>query len=102
MQSWRDEGGEPDIGLDMVRLATDAGLQIALAEPKVFITRRGDYFWEWPTAFVKNTHERLIELGKITKEDVERVAAVWRKAETDPRTRMFTPGVLMLAARKPR
>jgi hypothetical protein len=86
----------------MVRLAMDAGLQIALAEPEVYVTKPGDYFWEWPTAFVKNTHERLIELGKITKDDVESVAAVWHKAESDPRTRMFTPGVLMLAARKPR
>jgi SAM-dependent methyltransferase len=101
MQSWRDDGGEPDIGLDMVRFAMDAGLEVALTEPEVFITRPGDYFWEWPTAFVRNTHERLIELGKITKDDVERVAAIWRKAEADPRTSMFTPGVLMLAARKP-
>ena len=102
MRSWRDEGGEPDIGLAMVRLAMDAGLQVALAEPAVFVTKPGDYFWEWPSAFVKNTHERLIELGKITKEDVARVAAVWRQAESDPRTIMFTPGVLMLAARKSR
>ncbi len=102
MQSWRDEGGEPDIGLDMVRLAMDAGLEAALAEPAVFVTKPGDYFWEWPSAFVKNSLDRLVELKKMSAEEVVRVIAAWNKAEADPRTLMFTPGVLMLSARKPR
>ena len=100
MKSWRDDGGEPDIGLDMVRLAMDAGLQVALAEPAVFITKPGDYFWEWPSAFIKNSLDRLVELKKLTADDVARINATWKKAEADPRTLMFTPGVLMLAARK--
>ncbi|MGQ0741319.1 MAG: class I SAM-dependent methyltransferase [Alphaproteobacteria bacterium] len=102
MQSWRDEGGEPDIGLQMPSLATEAGLHIERAEPEVRVTRRGDYFWEWPAAFVSNSLERLVELKKITQEDASRILAAWKKAEADPRTLMFTPGVLMLAARKPR
>lgn len=102
MQSWRDEGGEPDIGLDMVRLAMDAGLEVALAEPRVFVTKPGDYFWEWPAAFVKNSLDRLIELKKMSADEMARVIAAWKKAGSDPRTLMFTPGVLMLAARKPR
>lgn len=102
MQSWRDEGGEPDIGLDMVRLAMDAGLEVALAEPEVHIARPGNYFWEWPSAFIKNSLDRLVELKKLTADDAVRLIAIWKKAESDPRTLMFTPGVLMLAARKPR
>ncbi len=102
MKSWRDEGGEPDIGLDMVRLAMDAGLEVALAEPEVYIARPGNYFWEWPSAFIKNSLDRLVELKKLTADDAARIIAIWKKAESDPRTLMFTPGVLMLAARKPR
>jgi len=102
MKSWRDEGGEPDIGLDMVRLATDAGLEVTLAEPEVHIARPGDDFWEWLSAFIKNSLDRLAELKQMTADDVARVGAAWRTAEADPRTMMFTPGVLMLTARKPR
>lgn len=101
MQSWRDEGGEPDIGLDMVRLAMEARLEVALAEPEVYVTKPGDYFWEWPSAFIKNSLDRLVELKKMSAADVARVVAAWTKAEADPRTLMFTPGVLMLAAKKP-
>jgi len=100
MQSWRDEGGEPDVGLDMVRLAVDAGLKPEREEPLVYFIKPGEYFWEWPNAFVTSSHDRLIELKKMTADDAARVVGLWQKAARDPATRMFTPGVLMLSARR--
>lgn len=100
--SWLAEDGEPDIGLEIPRLAADAGLEVTLAEPAVYITKPGDYFWQWPDSFVTNSLDRLVELKKLGAEDMAAIIAAWKKAEADPRTLMFTPGVLQLSARKPR
>jgi SAM-dependent methyltransferase len=101
MKSWRAEGGEPDIGIALPALLSDAGLDVTLAEAVTFVSRPRDFSWQWTDAFVASAPSRLVELGWLTIEEAERIRIAWRARTADPKTLMFSPGVMQLIARKP-
>lgn len=102
MESWRASGGEPDIALAIPTLLKEAGLEIISVKPHVFTVTPGNFIWQWPVGFIEVNLARLLELGRVTEEWVERVRAEVRMAEADPTTLMTTPIVLEIIARKAR
>lgn len=99
-ESWRASGGEPDIATSLPAWLEEEGLEVEL-RPLQFAARRGDPMWEWPAAFVRNSLVRLQRLGLIEKTAAARIEAAWSEAEGDPATRMVTPCVGEIIARKP-
>ncbi len=98
--SWRAEGGEPDIGRWLCRDLIAAGFRIESTRLHVEFVEPADPFWTWPIAYVEVGSARFVELGLMTaREAVELVAAV-RAAEARPETRMLTPPVLEVIARR--
>ena len=63
VKSWRDSGGEPDIGLRLPALLEAAGMEILELRPHVEIITADDPMWEWPESFVASGANRLVELG---------------------------------------
>jgi SAM-dependent methyltransferase len=98
--AWRDEGGEPDIALELPGLLQSAGFRIESATPHVFATTPTDFVWQWPAAFMGNGLLRLVELGRIDRSWANAVLEEFREAEADVRTLMVTPGVLEIIARR--
>jgi SAM-dependent methyltransferase len=98
MQSWRDAGGEPDVGLDLPGWAEAEGLKIVSARPLIEIIGRGDFMWQWPAAFMATNAVRLRELGYVEAEEAQRLATALDRSP--PGALMTTPLVLELIARK--
>lgn len=98
MQSWRDSGGEPDVGLRLPDWLHEAGLEIVEARPLIEIVGRSDLSWQWPAAFMAVNARRLAALGYCGSDEADRFASALDRAP--PRARMITPLVAEVIARK--
>jgi SAM-dependent methyltransferase len=98
IQSWRDAGGEPDVGLHLPGWLAKEGLEILEARPLIDVVRRRDFIWQWPAAFMATNAARLAELGYIEREEAALIATALERAPAD--ALMVTPLVLEIIARK--
>ncbi len=98
MQSWRDAGGEPDIGLNLPTWLKAAGFEIVSLRPHIEIVQRTSFTWQWPAAFMATNAARLAELGYIAPHEAERVARTLEN--TEPSAWLITPLVVEVIARR--
>jgi SAM-dependent methyltransferase len=101
MESWRAGGGEPDIALDLPGWLEELGCGIVSARPIVHIAGPSDPVWEWPKAFIDVNLLRLVELGLLPAARAGAIKAAFDARERAPGTRMITPAVLEIIARRP-
>lgn len=102
MASWRDTGGEPNIGLTLPVLLRASGFQIREVRPLVFTTRPSDFIWQWPATFVRSGLRRLVDLGRVDPTWADSVTREFDSSERDPHTLMLTPLVLEIVATRQR
>jgi SAM-dependent methyltransferase len=98
MQSWRDAGGEPDVGLNLPSWLNAQGLEVEEVRPLTHIVCRSDYMWQWPAAFMATNAKRLHELGYASAEEAERFATALDRS--DAQSWMITPLVVEVIARR--
>ncbi|HJQ37086.1 MAG TPA: methyltransferase domain-containing protein [Thermoanaerobaculia bacterium] len=98
MASWRAEGGEPDIALDLLRWFPDEGFRVKRVRPIVEIITPEHFIWQWPRSFINTGVDRLVQLGRLSAEDAQSIKAQFAERESDPTTRMVTPAVLEIIA----
>lgn len=98
--SWRESGGEPDVGLQLPSWLTRNGFSVCSVEPRIFCLRPADYMWQWPSQFIHVHLERLQELGKIDNAFAENVRQDLAAAEKDKVSFMLTPLVLEVVAER--
>jgi len=101
MQSWRADGGEPDVGLDLPGWLEELGLEIRSLRPIVDAIRPADHAWEWPQSFLDIGIQRLGELGMLDAKRGAEIAAAYAEVERSPHALCLTPTVLEIIARKP-
>jgi SAM-dependent methyltransferase len=101
MKSWRESGGEPDIGLSLPGWLNELGFEIKTLNPIIEIFPKTSYWWQWPKAFVDVGIRRLVDLGLISQERARAIAENFAAREAQPGTLMITPAVLeIIAVRK--
>lgn len=100
MQSWRAEGGEPDIALDLPAWLIQLGFEIKSLQPIVDVVAPGNFVWQWPRTFVDVNLRRLRELGRMTPEKAAIISNALANAEARSDAWMITPGVLEIIAVK--
>lgn len=98
MKSWRDAGGEPDIGLQMPGWLEELGFEITTLRTYVDIVRPGELLWQWPGSFVEAGLDRLVTLGRMVPERAREIALAFGSREAAPHARMITPAVLEIIA----
>jgi SAM-dependent methyltransferase len=98
MASWRANGGEPDIALDLTTWMSECGLTIRELRTHVDVITPSDLLWQWPKSFIATGTERMTELGYLTSEEAAAVRETFARSEADPRTRLVTPAVLEIVA----
>jgi SAM-dependent methyltransferase len=98
IQSWRDAGGEPDVGLHLPNWLEEQGLAVVELRPLTHIVRRSDFMWQWPAAFMATNAKRLHELGYASAEEAEAFSTALDR--TDDQTWMITPLVVEVIARR--
>lgn len=99
-KSWRANGGEPDIALNLMAWLEEAGFEILSLTPIVDVLTPDDALWEWPKVFLETGAARLVELGHLSNERADAIVSAFHAAERAPHTRMITPGVLEIVARR--
>ncbi len=101
MTSWRDAGGDPDIGMGLPRWIEELGLEIRCMRPIMEIVPADHLSWAWLRAFIETGRRRLVDLGYLSE---SRSAAIWEgftEFESTPKARMVTPAVLEIVAATP-
>lgn len=98
MQSWRDAGGEPDVGLRLPSWLARNGFEAVELRPHVETVGRDSFTWAWPAAFMATNAARLAELGYVEAEEAGRLATALDRAAPD--AWMITPLVVEVIARR--
>ena len=100
IESWRESGGEPDIGAHLPSLLTQNGFALRSARPHIFCIRPSDFMWQWPATFIESYPARLRELGCIDSDFEKALREELADAEATPSSLMLTPLVLEIVAEK--
>jgi SAM-dependent methyltransferase len=99
MSSWRDHGGEPDIGLSLPGWLAGLGLDLRKVRPIVEAVKPGDAKWAWLRSFLDLHRGRLVEMGCLSHEEAARIWAAFTAMEAASGM-MITPGMLEVIARR--
>jgi SAM-dependent methyltransferase len=98
MASWRDNGGEPDIALELPGWLQELGFEILELRAISEIARPRDYLWQWPRAFVETGVARLVDLGRISETRAADIRDAFARTEATPGALQVTPTVLEIVA----
>jgi SAM-dependent methyltransferase len=102
MATWRDSGGEPDLGLLLPQWLDDLGFDVEHVRPIIDAAGPSEPKWRWLAAFIESGRRRLESLGAIDANESRSIAAALTSLAADPRTRMFTPALLEIVATRRR
>jgi ubiquinone/menaquinone biosynthesis C-methylase UbiE len=100
MRTWRESGGEPDLGLVLPRWLDEAGFDVEHARPIIEAAGPSEPKWRWLAAFIESGRRRLESLDAITPGESGAISGALTRLASDPRTRMFTPALLEIIARR--
>lgn len=100
MASWRDNGGEPDIGLALPGWLEETGFRVLELRPIVEVARPADAMWDWPRAFVEVGLARLVELGRMSEAEARATRDAFETAGRTPSAFLITPLVLEIIAER--
>lgn len=99
-RSWRDRGGDPDIGGRLPAMMCGAGLSVREITPQLRVARPGETLWAWPDSFFRNFVPELAKLGYITEGERADFEREWQRASNDPDAFMYTPPLVEIVAVK--
>lgn len=100
MRTWREAGGEPNIGLQVPGMLNALGMEVQELRPIIDVVPASNIVWQWPAAYIEVGLDRMMDLGEITRPDGARILAAFHTAQATPGTLMVTPGVLEVIAKK--
>jgi SAM-dependent methyltransferase len=98
--SWRESGGEPNIGLDMPEWLDALDFDVTRARPIVELIDPQHALWPWPRAFIASGLRRLVDLGLLTSARAREIQQACDAREGSAHPRMITPAVLEIVARR--
>jgi SAM-dependent methyltransferase len=94
MASWRANGGEPDIGPSLALWLPELGVEVKSLIPIQETVRAHDPLCAWPDAFIGTGVDRLVELGRISREKGGAIHAAYEQHRKMPNAFQSTPSVL--------
>jgi hypothetical protein len=98
--SWRANGGEPDIALDLPRWLEELGFELREMRPITEVARPGSFLWHWPRIFIDVGLERLVDIGRVDRARAQEMRQAFLDVESTPGGFCMTPTVLEIIARK--
>lgn len=93
-------GANIDSALTLPRLLEEAGFDVVALTPIVDVVTPDNYVWLWPTAFARGFRDKLVADGLLTAVQANDALAALDRAESEGGTRMVTPTVLEVIARR--
>ena len=98
--TWRESGGEPDVGLQLPSWLIRNGFAVRSIVPRIFCLSPNDYMWQWPAQFIQVHLLQLQKLGRIDAAFADKVRADLAAAEKEEPSFMLTPLVLEIVAER--
>lgn len=98
MKGWRENGGEPDVGMELPGWLQQEGFEIRTLETIVHAVPSTNFVWQWARAFLTTGPERMVELGQLTRAQADAIAAAHAALEADPHALLITPAVIEIIA----
>lgn len=99
-RSWRDHGGDPQIGGRLPALLAAYGLRVESIRPLQRIARSTDPLWQWPTTFFANFIPRLVAQGLVSAADWRDMECDWNQRSQDENAFFWTPSMVEVIARR--
>lgn len=93
-------GANIDSARALPRQLEGAGFDIISLTPIIDIVTPDNYVWLWPTAFARSFRDKLVTDGLLTAEQATEAMIALDRAESEGGTRMVTPIVLEIIARR--
>lgn len=100
MESWRAEGGDPNVAVNVPGWLESAGARVVSVRPYLDVAMPGDPFWRWPAAFVETGLDRLVALGQLSADRAHTIRQDFSAHASAQEARMMTPLVLEVIALK--
>ena len=98
--SWREEGGEPDVGAELTSHLVESGFEILMTRLHADAVSPADPLWQWPRRYVEVGAARLVELGRMTAAELTSLIAGFDRVERLAHARMLLPPVIEVIARR--
>ncbi len=99
-KSWRDHGGDPQVGGRLPAIMSACGLTVESITPLQRVARSRDPLWQWPTTFFANFIPRLVEQGLVSAEDWRAMERAWDERSRDENAFFWTPSMVEIIARR--
>jgi hypothetical protein len=99
-RSWREHGGDPDVGLKLPAMMVRCGFEVREVRPVVRVARPGSQLWQWPTTFFRNHLPMLVEKGFLSDEERRAFDADWAARSADPGAFFASPPMVEIVAVK--
>ncbi|MHA6287368.1 methyltransferase domain-containing protein [Maricaulis sp. CAU 1757] len=99
--SWVHFGGDPNVARRFPALFAEMGWVTGAMRPLIHAAQPGDMMWTWPTTWLREAPDRMVELGFLDAADVAEFRDFLARREADENSVLFTPMVLETIASKP-
>jgi ubiquinone/menaquinone biosynthesis C-methylase UbiE len=99
-ESWREHGGDPDVGCKLPAMLDAAGFDVEYLEPVIRIAKPNDSLWQWPTTFFAIFVPTLVASGFLTIDEQRAFEREWQTRSADPNSFFSSPPMLDVVARK--
>lgn len=100
MASWRESGGEPDIGLALPGWLEELDCTLVSVRAITEVARPGEFVWEWPQAFVAVGLAHMVDTGRVAPERAEAMLRAFRDTASAPGGWQVLPTVIEIVARR--
>ena len=99
-ESWRTEGGDPDIGGRLPRILAEQGLRLREVRPSLRLGAPGSLEWQWIETVVLPYLPKMVELGVVSPTERDAFLVDWERRAADPHAFFCSPPVLGFIAVK--
>ena len=99
-ESWRQHGGDPDIGCKLPAMLDQAGFEVERLEPIVRIGGPDSSLWQWPATFFAIFVPTLVKTGFLTPDDQRAFAREWAARSSDRNSFFSSPPMVDVVAVK--
>jgi len=99
--SWKAGGGDANVACRLPEALARAGCAVEQMTPLVFAAQRGEPFYEWPLAWIRQAPDRMAELGFMGTDQASEFRSWLARVEEADQSWLTTPMVLEIIARKP-
>ncbi|HEV2130955.1 MAG TPA: hypothetical protein VGR27_07630, partial [Longimicrobiaceae bacterium] len=91
VESWRADGGDPNVGTRIPAMMQRCGLEVREIRPLSRIARAGSALWKWPETFFRGHIPKLVEWGFLTEDEAAAWWQEWEARSNDPAAFFLTP-----------